>query len=227
MKIAPNAQTYDNQLKKALKIYLIINDMHVLEQKYLQRIQWLLANGVTMVQIRFKTLEYDQKVYYGTKIKGWAQANHVKFIVNDDIALAVKLEAAGVHLGWDDIYDQEIGWENKLQKQIKAQKLLWGISVGNQAQLEKALTLKPDYISLGAVYDTISKKNYTLLEKGIDYATILHQAQMPFVYIGGLKLDNLKTLLDTKPNGFCFISFLLENPQQIKPLKQLLLAQGI
>ena len=198
-----------NNLKKQLKIYLIINESYIRNFSDLLKIQFLLANGVFVCQIRFKTWDYKKCVYYGTIIKKICFFYNVIFIVNDDLRLAMELNSDGLHIGQDDLN------YNYCRKIIGDKKII-GLSVSNKNELILANKLMPDYLGIGTIYPTKSKTNIKIFN---DLNIIMKINKIPFVFIGGLNNENIKCLQQYQPDGYAFISFLLDNPNNIFKLK--------
>ena len=115
-----------------------------------------------------------------------AKREGVLFIVNDDVDLALILDADGVHLGQDDI---PIEYARPLMKD----KII-GISTHSIDQVKEATALGADYIGVGPVFETTTKKNREPLI-GLDLlARIRDNCPVPYVAIGGISKDNIRSL---------------------------------
>ncbi len=144
----------------------------------------------------------------GRKIKKICKKFNVKFLINDDIYLAKKLNADGCHLGQQDM------------SLIEARKLIGnkiiGITCHNSIKLAKsAIKNKADYLAFGAFNNSKTKKtkfkaNLSLLKK------IKKITKIPVVAIGGINYDNYKKLLLNKAN-FLAISGYIWNNKKLKP----------
>ena len=160
--------------------------------------------------MRFKKESLQNRLIIGKKIKKICKKFNVKFLVNDDVYLAKKLDADGCHLGQKDM------------NIIKARKLIKnkiiGITCHNSVRLVKiALKNRADYLALGAFnYSKTKKVRY---KASIDLLNKIRKiTKTPIVAIGGINSDNYKKLLLNKAN-FLAISGYIWNNYKLKPLE--------
>ena len=167
-------------------------------------------NKVSFFQLRLKKLSYKNKIFIGKKIKKICKKYKVRFLINDDVFLAKKLDVDGCHLGQKDM---EI---NRARKILK--KKIIGITCHNSIKLAKeAIRNKADYLAFGAFHPTKTKKtkykaNQNLLKK------IKKMTKIPIVAIGGINSNNFKKLLLNKAN-FLAISGYIWNNKKLKPIE--------
>ena len=160
--------------------------------------------------MRFKKESYQNKLIIGKKIKKICKKFNVKFLINDDVYLAKKLNADGCHLGQKDM--------NILKARKLIKNKIIGITCHNSIRLAKiALKNKADYLALGAFnYSKTKKVRYkatlSLLNK------VRKITKTPIVAIGGVNSDNYKKLLLNKAN-FLAISGYIWNNYKLKPLQ--------
>ena len=176
----------------------------------------LKTGKVSFFQLRLKSYSQNKKMIIGKKIKNICRKNKVKFIINDDPLLTLKLNADGCHLGQRDM-------DIKLAKKIVGKKII-GITCHNSLNLaKKAVRYKASYIALGAFYKSKTKKT-----KYIASIKVLNKVKkftkIPLVAIGGINEINYKNLLLNKANFLAISSYIWKNkkykPQQaIKKLK--------
>ena len=165
---------------------------------------------VSFFQLRLKNTSFKNKLFIGKKIKKICKKNNTKFLVNDDVLLAKKLNADGCHLGQKDtkIIDA--------RKIIK--KKIIGITCHNSILFAKsAIKDKADYLAFGAFYPSKTKKakfkaSLTLLKR------ITKITKTPIVAIGGINSNNYKKLLLNKAN-FLAISGYIWNNKKLKPIE--------
>ena len=163
---------------------------------------------VNYFQLRLKNVSFKKKYLAGKKIKIICKKYKVKFLINDDVYLAKKLNADGCHLGQKDM------------NLTKARKLLGnkiiGITCHNSLKLVKlAIKNKADYIALGAFYNSKTKK--TKYKANLKILKIVKKiSNTPIVAIGGIKFSNYKKLLLNKAN-FLAISGYIWNNKKYKP----------
>ena len=167
-------------------------------------------NKVSFFQLRLKKLSYKNKIFIGKKIKKICKKYKVRFLINDDVFLAKKLDVDGCHLGQKDM---EITRARKILK-----KKIIGITCHNSIKLAKeAIKNKADYLAFGAFHPTKTKKtkykaNQSLLKK------IKKMTKTPIVAIGGINSNNFKKLLLNKAN-FLAISGYIWNNKKLKPIE--------
>ena len=166
--------------------------------------------------MRLKKENFQNKLVIGKKIKKICKKFNVKFLINDDVHLAKKLDADGCHLGQKDM--------NIVQARKLIKKKIIGITCHNSIRLVKiALKNKADYLALGAFNDTKTKKvrfkaSISLLNR------VRKITKTPIVAIGGINSDNYKKLLLNKANflaisGYIWYNKILKPLQAIKKLK--------
>ena len=166
------------------------------------------SKKVSFFQLRLKNEKLSKKILFSKKIIKICRKYGVKFLINDDPILALKVNADGCHLGQKDM------------SIIRAKKILKdkivGITCHNSIKLaKKALMNGADYIAVGAFYKTKTKKvkfkaNTSILRK------IKTLSDNPVVAIGGINEKNYKKLLLNKAN-FLAISGYIWNNNKYKP----------
>ena len=150
------------------------------------------------------------KLIIGKKIKKICKKNNVKFIINDDPFLAVKLNSDGCHLGQKDM------------KILKARKILkkkiLGVTCHNSLSLVKqAIKYKPNYIAIGAFNASKTKK--VKFKANIKLLKVVKKiTNIPIVAIGGINFTNYKNLLLNKANFLAISSYIWKN-KKYKPVE--------
>ena len=146
----------------------------------------------------------------GKKIKNICKKNKVKFIINDDPLLTLKLDADGCHLGQKDM-------NIKIAREILGKKII-GITCHNSINLaKKAIKSKADYIAFGAVNQSKTKKT-----KYVASVKILNKVKKftktLIVAIGGINDANYKNLLLNNANFLAISGYIWKN-KKYKPLE--------
>jgi len=165
---------------------------------------------VSFFQLRLKKDPFKKKLIIGRKIKKICKRFNVKFLINDDVFIAKKLDADGCHLGQRDMNIIEA-------RKIIGNKII-GITCHNSIKLSKiAVKNKADYIALGAFNNSKTKKikhraSINLLKK------VKKITKTPLVAIGGIDSNNYKNLLLNKAN-FLAISGYIWNNNELKPIE--------
>ena len=170
----------------------------------------LKTKKVSFFQLRLKNYSLKKKIIIGKKIKNICKKNKVKFIINDDPLLALKLDADGCHLGQKDM-------NIKIAKKILGKKII-GITCHNSMNLaKKAIKAKADYIAFGAFNQSKTKKT-----KYVASVKILNKVKKftktPTVAIGGINAVNYKNLLLNNANFLAISGYIWKN-KKYKPLQ--------
>ena len=166
----------------------------------------VLKNGATFLQIREKDLTEADFETEAKKLQDICREYHVPYVVNDNVEIAIKIEADGVHVGQSDIKGRDI------RALIGSDKIL-GISAGTVEEAIAAERAGADYIGVGAVFGTSTKKNARNMS--IDrLKEIVEAVDIPVVAIGGINTSNISELAGSKVDGVAVVSaiFAAENP---------------
>ena len=197
------------RVNKKRFIYLI--SPNKIYKKFFKDLKLVLeTNKISFFQLRLKKYSLKYKILVGRKIQNICKKNKVKFLINDDPILAIKLGADGCHLGQKDINIKEA-------REIVGKKII-GITCHNSISLaKKALKAKASYLAFGAFYSSKTKKtnlkaNIKILKK------IKKITKTPIVAIGGINSENYKNLLLNNAN-FLAISGYVWNNKKYKPLE--------
>jgi len=177
---------------------------------YIDLFHILKQNKVSFFQLRLKKENFKKKLRIGKKIKKICKKFKVKFLVNDDVFLAKKLNADGCHLGQKDINIFEA-------RKLIGNKII-GITCHNSIKFAKiAIKNKADYLAFGAFNSSKTKKvkfkaSINILKK------VKKITKTPIVAIGGINSDNYQKLLLNKAN-FLAISGYVWNNKKLKPVE--------
>ena len=165
---------------------------------------------ISFFQLRLKKESFKKKLSIGLKVQKICKKFKVKFLINDDVYLAKKLNADGCHLGQKDMDILEA-------RKLIGNKII-GITCHNSIKFVKTgIKNKADYLALGAFNISQTKKtkykaNLKLLKK------VKKLTDVPIVAIGGINFDNYKKLLLNKAN-FLAISGYIWNNKKLKPIE--------
>ena len=216
-----------SDIKNMLQVYFIAGTQDCLhlgdnpQKNLLFILEEALKNGITCFQFREKglnCLQNKEEIFnLAKKAQKLCKKYEVPFFINDDIELALKLKASGIHIGQDDRDVKEV------IKMIDG-KLLLGLSINT---LEQAIKVKDiegiDYFGVGPIYDTTSKSDAKKtvgldLIRGIRAKGILK----PLVAIGGIDESKANDILNCNCDGVAVISAITKSKdikQTIKNLK--------
>ncbi len=196
------------RINKKKFIYLI-SPVKIHKSFYIDLINVLKQKKVSFFQLRIKKENFKKKLKIGGKIKKICKKFNVKFLINDDVDLAIRLNADGCHLGQKDM--------NILEARKLIGNKIIGITCHNSIKLAKiAIKNKADYIAFGAFNPSKTKKikykaSINLLKRARKIS------KSPIVAIGGINFNNYKKLLLNKAN-FLAISGYIWNNKKLKPM---------
>ena len=173
----------------------------------------ILEHGVTFLQIREKNLAQEAFLEEARELKDLCAQFHVPFVVNDSVEIAVQSGADRVHVGQSDIKGRNI------REMIGPERIL-GISAGTVEEARKAEQAGADYIGVGAVFGTATKKDARNLsvEK---LREISASVSIPVVAIGGINRGNVRELSGSGVDGIAVISALFGAEQPGKAAAEL------
>lgn len=149
----------------------------------------LMPAGVRLVQLRIKGLAEEPLRQEIRSAKALCQASNCQLIVNDYWQLAIDEGCDFVHLGQEDLDGADVA-------AIRRAGMRLGISTHDEAELERALALAPDYVALGPIYPTILKK-MKWKEQGLERIGEWKRriGDLPLVAIGGLTVERVPGVL--------------------------------
>lgn len=184
--------------QKDLTLYAI-TDRHWLNGETLKsQVEKALKGGATMIQIREKDLDEKEFLLEAEELLALCRSYNVPFIVNDNVELAVKIGADGVHVGQSDMNARDV------RALIGNDKIL-GVSTQTVEQALFAQECGADYLGVGAVFPTGSKDDAEVLDRKT-LMDICKSVSIPVVAIGGITKDNVRELKGTGIAGISVIS---------------------
>ena len=195
---------------KNKKFIYLISPLKIEKTFYSHLEKVLSQKKVGFFQLRLKKENLKKKLIIAKKIKKICKKFNVKFLINDDVYLAKKLNADGCHLGQKDM--------NILDARKLIGNKIIGITCHNSIQLAKvALKNKADYLAFGAFYLSKTKKakyraSLNLLKKARKIT------KKPIVAIGGINSSNYKKLLLNKANLLAISGYIWKN-KKLKPIE--------
>jgi thiamine-phosphate pyrophosphorylase len=160
----------------------------------------LSAGGAKLVQLREKIASPAEFYAEASEALRAAHASGLKIIINDGVDIALALKADGVHLGQHDLPAEAA------RRSLGADAII-GFSTHDPKQAEAAARMPIDYIAIGPIFTTHSKET-THLPVGLAGLRVVRQAvgRIPLVAIGGITLENSKSVLDAGADALSVIS---------------------
>ena len=197
----------------AMTLYAVTDRTWVKDTTLMDQVKEALEGGITFLQLREKHLSKEEFIKEAREMKELSKEYKVPFVINDNIEVALAVDADGVHIGQDDMSVEEA------RKLLGEDKII-GVSAHNVEEAIKAQKGGADYLGVGAVCATSTKKDANVVSKE-EIKKICHTVEIPVVAIGGIKKENIKTLEGTDVDGVAVVSAIFAAKDIKKDTKQL------
>lgn len=166
-------------------------------------VEEMIKGGIKIIQYRAKTKNTREKVEEVKKIRELCRKNGVVFIVNDNIDIALLVDADGVHVGQEDMHPDDV------RKLLGDNKII-GLSTHSKEQgLEAFNNINVDYIGVGPIFPTTTKDTAPVGTEYLEFA--VKNLDIPFVAIGGIKAHNIDTIISKGAQRVCLVSEIVGN----------------
>jgi thiamine-phosphate pyrophosphorylase len=173
-----------------------------------------LSGGATFLQLREKNMDDEAFLAEALKIRTLADRFKVPFVINDNVEVAVRCGADGVHVGQSDMQ------AGKVRERIGPDKIL-GVSAATVEQALAAQAQGADYLGVGAVFSTSTKlAANTVAHETL--AEICRAVSIPVVAIGGIGAQNVLKLSGTGIAGIAVVSAIFAQPDVCSAAREML-----
>lgn len=184
--------------RKMLTLYAVTDRSWLGEETLYQQVEQALKAGVTMVQLREKNLSTEDFEKEARALLLLCHAYHAPLIINDDVELAKRTGADGVHIGQSDM-------EIKKAREILGSGKIIGVTAKTVEQAKAAEASGADYLGSGAVFGSSTKKDAIPLAHDL-LQEICESVQIPVVAIGGITAENAMLLKERGIAGIAVVS---------------------
>lgn len=184
--------------KKMLLLYAVTDRAWVGKQTLLEQIEDALKGGATIIQLREKKLDEDSFVEEAILVRDLCHKYNVPLIINDNVAVALKSGADGVHVGIEDAPVEEI------RKGVSADFII-GATCKTVEQAKIAEAAGADYMGVGAVFSSPTKTNAVRITND-QLREIVSSVSIPAVAIGGISYDNVCEIKGSSVSGVAVVS---------------------
>ena len=184
--------------KKGLLLYAVTDRSWLNGETLYSQVEKALQGGATFIQLREKNLDQDHFMEEALELKKLCAAYHVPFVINDNVEIAAKMDADGVHVGQSDM---EAG---KVREKLGPDKII-GVSCKTVEQALLAKKHGADYLGVGAMYPTGTKKDATAVTPEA-LSAICQAVDIPVVAIGGINKNRLEPIKGTGVDGVAVVS---------------------
>ena len=184
--------------KKTMLLYAVTDRAWVGKQSLYEQVESALKGGVTCVQLREKELAEEDFLKEALEISALCKEYGVPFFINDNVEIAIKCQADGIHVGQEDMEASQV------RKKV-GEDMMIGVSVHSVEEALEAVKKGADCLGVGAIFSTSTKKDVDLLPKE-SLKDICQAVNVPVVAIGGIGKSNIIDLSGTGVDGVALVS---------------------
>lgn len=199
--------------KKDLLLYAVTDRSWLHGDTLYHQVEEALKGGATFVQLREKNLDEEHFLQEAKEIKQLCRQYHVPFVINDNVEIALSMDADGVHVGQSDMEAGEV------REKLGPDKII-GVSAQTVEQAILAEQKGADYLGVGAVFPTGSKEDADDVSQETLKA-ICEAVNIPVIAIGGISSKNVMELAGSGICGIAVISAIFAQPDIAQATKEL------
>ena len=190
--------------RKHLKLYAITDRSWLNGDTLAHQVELAILGGVTMIQLREKNLKGEELEILARQVQEVCRKYQIPFIINDNVDLAKKIDADGVHVGQSDMAVEQA-------REILGPDKIIGATAKTVEQAKIAEEQGADYLGSGAVFGSTTKTDATPMSKEL-LQQICESVQIPVVAIGGITLENVEELRGCRIAGVAVVSGIFAQP---------------
>ena len=184
--------------KKAMLLYAVTDRAWVGKQSLYEQVESALQGGATCVQLREKELDDEAFLNEAIEISALCKQYGVPFFINDNVEIAIKCHADGIHVGQEDMEAAQV-------RQRVGDDMIIGVSVHSVEEALEAVRNGADCLGVGAMFSTSTKTDVNVLPKET-LRDICAAVDIPVVAIGGIGKSNISQLASTGVDGVALVS---------------------
>lgn len=184
-------------------LYLVTDRSGMGDCEFESKIRSAVEGGCTMVQLREKNVNSYLIYQRALSIKKITDEYHIPLIINDRLDIMLAVGADGVHLGQQDI-------PVKIARKLIGKDKIIGVSAHCPEEAEKAEQDGADYLGVGAIFPTETKKDIIITPVNV-LREIKETVSVPVVAIGGIDQNNINTLKGSHVDGVAVISAIMKS----------------
>lgn len=193
-----------NCSKEAMLLYAVTDRSWVGKQTLMEQVECALKGGATCIQLREKHLSEEQFLEEALEMKQLCHKYQVPLIINDNVELAMKCGADGVHVGQSDMQAGTV-------RAMAGEDMIIGVSARTVEQALAAEAAGADYLGVGAVFSTTTKLDASAVSHSV-VKQICQAVKIPVVAIGGIHKGNILELSGTGVDGVALVSAVFGAP---------------
>lgn len=199
--------------KDSLLLYAVTDRSWSHEAGLYRQVEAALQNGVTCLQLREKNLNEEEFLKEALEIGRLCRQYGVPFIINDNVEIAIKCQADGIHIGQEDM-------DLKQVRNLVGEHMVVGVSAHTVEEARTAQENGADYLGLGSVFSTSTKKDVQEMSAHTLRA-ICQSVTIPTVAIGGISEKNIHLLKGSQVDGIAVVSAIFKAPDPGKAAAKL------
>ena len=201
--------------KNKLLVYAITDRILFSEEEkfFFNRVEKALKSGIKCLQFRNKDISREDFLKKAIVLRDLCKKYNALFIVNDEVEMAIKIKADGVHVGQDDtdLFD--------VRKKLGEEKIV-GVSVQTVEQAMLATKSGADYLGVGTIFKTSTKQDAKLVDINV-LKEICQSTRLPVVAIGGINHQTVPLLHGSGIRGIAVISAIFAQDDIVESTKAL------
>ena len=184
--------------KEMMLLYAVTDRAWTGKQTLMEQVEDALKGGATCVQLREKELDEETFLQEAMEMKALCEKYQVPFFINDNVEIAVKCKADGIHVGQEDMIAAQV-------RQVVGEDMMIGVSVHSVGEALEAVKNGADCLGVGAMFSTATKTDADVLPKEV-LMEICDAVDIPVVAIGGISKENMAELKGTGVDGVALVS---------------------
>ena len=184
--------------KQMMRLYAVTDRAWTGKQSLYEQVEAALKGGATCVQLREKTLSDEEFLAEALEIRELCGRYHIPFFINDNVEIAIRCKADGIHVGQEDMAAAQV-------RRRVGPDMMIGVSAHSVEEALEAVKHGADCLGVGAMFSTSTKTDVNLLPKETLRA-ICEAVDVPVVAIGGINKDNISLLAGTGVDGVALVS---------------------
>ena len=184
--------------KETMLLYAVTDRAWVGRQSLYEQVESAIKGGVTCVQLREKQLNDEDFLKEAVEISALCRKYNVPFFINDNVEVAIKCNADGIHVGQEDMAAEQV-------RSRVGDDMIIGVSVHSVEEALEAVKNGADCLGVGAIFSTSTKTDVDVLPREV-LCDICNAVDIPVVAIGGISKENISQLAGTGVDGVALVS---------------------
>lgn len=197
-----------------LELYLVTDEAACLGRDFYWVVEEAVKGGVTMVQLREKSLSTRAFIDRATRLKSLLETYNVPLIINDRVDVALAADADGVHIGQSDMPFQTA-------HRLLGEGKIIGLSAEKQADVSEAEHWNLSYLAVSPLFATPTKTDTEKPWEIGGLKWVRRQSRHPLVVIGGLHAGNVREAVMNGANGIAVVSAICGAPSPREAAREL------